>query len=87
VRTPPVLKWVASSRATYYNVQLFRGRTKVLSAWPNRNRLALTRSWKYLGRTYRLSRGPYRWYVWPGFGRPAAADYGEQLGQSTFQML
>jgi hypothetical protein len=83
VSAPPLLRWRAVSRATYYNVQLIRGR-KILSAWPTRPRLQLRRSWTYGGRRYRLAPGRYRWYVWPGFGSPAATRYGPLLGQSEF---
>ena len=34
VNHPPLLRWKKVRRAHYYNVQLYRGRTKVLSIWP-----------------------------------------------------
>lgn len=83
LRRPPLLTWTAIPRATYYNVQLFRG-GKVLSAWPKRARLQLQRSWRFGGHRYRLRRGRYRWYVWPGFGRRSAARYGSVVGSGTF---
>ena len=84
VTGPPTLLWVPAPKATYYNVQLFRGGTKVLSAWPTQNRFQVTRTWRYRGRRYRLQAGAYRWYVWPGLGARRAAKYGRLLGQSTF---
>jgi hypothetical protein len=84
VTRPPTLLWVPPAKANYYNVQLFRGGTKVLSAWPSRNRFQLTRTWKYRGRRYRLVAGTYRWYVWPGLGPRRNAKYGTLLGQNTF---
>ncbi|HEU6444794.1 MAG TPA: hypothetical protein VFL61_07055 [Gaiellaceae bacterium] len=84
VTSPPLLAWRRVSRASFYNVQLYRGRVKVLSAWPTRTRLQLRARWRYLGREHRLSAGTYRWYVWPGFGRASAQRYGRLLGQSTF---
>jgi hypothetical protein len=84
IKAPPTLVWVPAAKATYYNVQLYRGGTKVLSAWPTPNQLRLTSSWKYRGRRYRLQPGTYRWYVWPGIGPRRAAKYGRLLGQSTF---
>ena len=84
VSAPPTLLWVPMSKATYYNVQLFRGGTKVLSAWPSNNRFRIARTWKYRGRHYRLVAGTYRWYVWPGLGKRSAVKYGRLLGQSTF---
>jgi hypothetical protein len=67
VSRPPMLRWGAVSSATHYNVQLWRGNRKVLSRWPERPRLQLQWSWRFRGRSYRLSVGRYRWYVWPGF--------------------
>jgi hypothetical protein len=83
VTAPPVLAWTAVPKATYYNVQLIRGR-KVLSAWPARPRLRLERSWVYAGRRHRLTAGRYRWYVWPGLGPRAAGRYGRLVGGSSF---
>ena len=84
IDAPPTLLWVPAGKATYYNVQIFRGSTKVLSAWPSQNRFRVRSSWKYRGRRYRLTDGTYRWYVWPGIGPRRAAKYGRVLGQSTF---
>jgi hypothetical protein len=70
-------------RAAYYNVQLVRGK-KILSAWPASNHLRLRSSWVYQGHHYRLHRGVYRWYVWPGFGARSKARYGSVLGGSSF---
>jgi hypothetical protein len=83
MKSPPTLAWVRVKRATYYNVQLIRGR-KVLSAWPTRTSFRLRRTWLYNGRRYRLEPGVYRWYVWPGYGRISAARFGRPLGSSTF---
>jgi hypothetical protein len=83
VSSPPKLVWTPVKRASYYNLQLVRGR-KVLSVWPLRTTFQLRRTWTYKGRRYRLRPGLYRWYVWPGFGRISAARYGRLLGSSTF---
>jgi hypothetical protein len=82
VARPPLLVWRRVAGAQYYNVQIFRGRRKVLSGWPTRTRLQLRAQWKYLGRKERLLPGRYRWYVWPGYTNPRR--YGAVLGQSTF---
>ena len=81
--TTPLL-WAAVPRAAYYNVQLYRGAQKVLSAWPLKPRLALPRRWSYQGRRLGLGKGSYRWYVWPGFGARSRAVYGHLLGTATF---
>ena len=83
-KSPPTLVWAPAKGATYYNLQLIRGR-KVLSAWPVRPSFRLRRTWLYNGRRYRLEPGVYRWYVWPGYGRISAARYANRpLGSSTF---
>ena len=72
----PLLRWPGARGADYYNVQVFRRGHKILSAWPRQARLALRRTWTFHGHRYRLTRGRYRWYVWPGYGRPSAHRYG-----------
>ena len=84
VTRPPLLVWRRVTRARYYNVQLYRGRRKVLTAWPTKTRFQLQARWKNLGRKEMLLPGSYRWYVWPGYGAPSARRYGQLLGQSTF---
>jgi hypothetical protein len=83
VKAPPVLDWIPVKGASYYNLQIVRGR-KVLSAWPAQSSFRLRRTWSYNGHRYRLRPGTYRWYVWPGFGRISASRYGRLLGSSTF---
>ncbi len=84
VTKPPLLVWKRNARARYYNVQLFRGGAKIFTAWPTRTRLQLRGRWKFNGRVRQLKPGTYRWYVWPGYGAPAARRYGAVLGQSSF---
>jgi hypothetical protein len=80
---PPLLRWTPVHGASYYNVQLYR-HGKVLSVWPTQPSLQLKRSWGFAGHHFRLKPGLYRWYVWPGFGRRAAARYGRMIGTGTF---
>ena len=87
VTSPPLLRWRRVARASYYNVQLFRGSVKILSAWPAATRLQLKARWRYLGRQRRLSAGVYRWYVWPGYGKASQRRYGRMLGGSTFRVV
>jgi hypothetical protein len=84
VSAAPALSWTPVRGATYYNVQLWRGSTKVLSTWPTRPQLQLRRAWRRDGRRYRLRPGRYRWYVWPGFGRRQRARYGHEIGSRVF---
>jgi len=83
VASPPRLAWAPVENATYYNVQVWRGR-RIFSAWPSRPSLRLKRSWIYEGRRYRLTPGRYRWYVWPGFRGRGAKSFGRLLGGSSF---
>jgi len=82
VKAPPLFLWAGVRRAAFYNVQVFRGSRKVLSAWPSRARLKMRSKWRYNGHTYHLRKGVYHWWVWPAFGRKGS--YGQLLGTSTF---
>ena len=84
VGAPPTLAWKKDPKASYYNVQLFLGSKKVLSAWPLRPWLVLHRKWTYKGSVVALKRGRYRWYVWPGYGDLARKRFGKLIGTSTF---
>jgi hypothetical protein len=87
VTRPPVLRWKRVRGARYYNVQLYQGTRKVLSAWPSRPRLRLHRRWRYAGRRFRLAPATYQWYVWPGYGRRAQRRYGLLLGTRRFAVI
>ena len=79
-----VFRWAGVRKATYYNLQLWRGTRKVLCVWPAAARVRLSSPWSYRGRRYRLSPGTYRWYVWPGFGSRTEARYASAIGTSVF---
>jgi hypothetical protein len=83
VSAPPRLRWTPVRRASYYNVQLFRGH-KLLSTWPVGSTLQLPHQWHFGGHQYSLSPGRYTWYVWPGFGELGAGRYGRLIGHGTF---
>jgi hypothetical protein len=84
VRAGDALMWPKAKGANYYNVQLFRGGHKVLTAWPVAARFKLAPTWRFAGHRETLARGTYKWYVWPGHGARAAARYGPLLVGSTF---
>ena len=86
VSTAPRLAWRRAPNASYYNVQLFRGGHQILSAWPSRPGLQLHDAWTHHGQRMVLSPGRYVWFVWPGFGPLARAQYGALLGRSTFRV-
>jgi hypothetical protein len=87
ISSAPVLRWVAGRGANYYNVQLYRGTRKVLSAWPQANRLRLHARWMFAGRLERLAPGVYHWFVWPGRGLRSRSAYGPLLGRSSFVVV
>jgi hypothetical protein len=82
VTKPPKLVWIG--KASFFNVQVFRGSTKVLSVWPTKTKYVLKKTWKYEKRRYRMGAGVYRWYVWPAFGTRSKPEYGGLLGSSSF---
>jgi hypothetical protein len=84
VRPPIVLEWLSIERATYYNIQVWCKKRKLITTWPKRTRLVIPRSGKFGGRKYVLPRATCRWYVFPGFGRFAERRFGKLAGQSTF---
>jgi hypothetical protein len=84
VARPVVLGWVAVEGARFYNLQLWRGKQKILSVWPSRTSYRVKRSWWYQGRRYALKPGKrYRWHVWPRLG----SRYGSLLGRSYIDVV
>ena len=79
-----ILRWPLTAGADYYNVQVFRGKKKVLSAWPVKRVLRIPRKWTFQRKHHVLRPGRYRWYVWPGIGPQKNHDYGPMIGQSNF---
>jgi hypothetical protein len=84
-RPLPVFRWRSAPGARYYNLQLWRGGSKVLSAWPRSTGFALKASWTYQGRRYGFVPGRYTWFVWPSFRPLPHAAYGPLLGQASFR--
>ena len=98
ISSPPLLRWTRVTKATYYNVQLYRddtgaaadaaqpppGSEKILSRWPTKPRFQLRRSWNFGGQRRRLSPGRYWWYVWAGYGPRSKQRFGGQIVNSTF---
>jgi hypothetical protein len=82
----PRLTWRRVRHADYYNVQVYRGRRKILSAWPANAHLQMRPSWRFRGKRFRLSPGSYHWYAWPGFGNRRAHRYGRVITHKRFTM-
>ncbi len=85
--SPPLLRWIASAAASYYNVQLYRHGRKIFTQWPKGPSLQLPSAWTFDGHRERLTKGVYVWYVWPGLGPLSAARYGALLGRSSFVIV
>jgi hypothetical protein len=83
-RRTTTLRWRRVPGARYYNVQLYRGGRKVLSAWPIAARFHLSRAWTYSGHRFGLKRGSYTWYVWPSMKPLPQVAYGPIVGESSF---
>ena len=84
---PPLLDWEAVKRASYYNVQLYRGHEKVLTRWPRSSDLQLPEKWRFEGVRRRFGPGSYTWFVFPAFGERSDRRFGELLGKSTFRVV
>jgi hypothetical protein len=81
---PPRVTWSEIRGARYYNVQVFRGSRKILSAWPKTPAYDMKRQWRFRGTQFELNPGTYRVFVWPGFGPFAKQRYGRIVGSRTF---
>jgi hypothetical protein len=84
VRLPVTLDWVNVPGARFYNVQVWRGREKILSVWPSASEYRFKPTWRFEGERHSLERGArYRWYVWPRMGR----RYGPLIGRGFFDVI
>jgi len=84
-KKPQLFRWRAIPKASYYNIQLWRSGRKLLTSWPRKPAFRLRASWGNTGHRYRLVRGAYTWYIWPGFGPLAKGHYGDLVGQASFR--
>ena len=83
-KKPQLFRWRAIPKASYYNIQLWRGGRKVLTSWPHGPTFRLPATWKSRGHRYGLTHGYYTWFVWPGFGPRANGRYGDLAGHAIF---
>jgi hypothetical protein len=73
----PRLTWKAKEGTAYYNVQIFRNGTRILTDWPS------TASFRLLETL--LEPGTYTWFVWPALkGKGSGATFGDLIGRATF---
>ena len=61
------LRWTPVRYATFYDVVLMRGSSRVLDFWPRKTELTLSTIRRRGGSDLRA--GQYHWFVYPGFGR------------------
>ena len=84
LKRPPVIDWAAVKKARFYNVQIWRGGTKVLTTWPTSTTFTVPAAWTFGGKRQRLANGRYKLFVWPAFGTTRSPGYGKLVGQVTF---
>lgn len=84
VKKPPLVSWTPVAEARFYNLQLWRGKVKLLTTWVQVPKLQLAARWKLNGVRHTLVAGSYRLYVWPAFGTKRDPRYGKLVGQVGF---
>ena len=72
--------WANEPNAAAYEFQLFRGSERIFRASVTEPRLELPGRWRRAGRSYELTPGSYRWYVWP-----VSRQTGRQAAVATVQ--
>ena len=80
----PLVRWVPVAKARFYNVQLWRGKKKLLTTWPSETRFRLNDTWTFGERKQHLQDGKYQVFVWPAFGTLATPRYGKLVGRVDF---
>ena len=84
LKRPPLVAWVPVAEARFYNLQLWRGKVKLLTTWVRTPKLQLPLRWKFQGARHTLVRGRYAVFVWPAFGTQRDPRYGKLLGRVGF---
>lgn len=62
---PKRFAWAPVNGAVGYRFELFRGDKQVLDVRTKTPAYELAGKWQHAGRTETLTKGDYRWYVWP----------------------
>ena len=81
---PPRFVWPAEPGVNRYRVALYRGGRQIFERDVRTTALELPRSWTHDGRVYRLTRGTYRWIVWPLVGRGATSHLGPAIVSANY---
>ncbi len=80
----PRFVWPAEPRAAGYRVALFMEGRQIFEQDVTAMALQLPRSWTYEGRPYGLTKGTYRWVVWPLFGSGSKARQGPAIVSALY---
>ena len=77
LRAAPRLTWKPRGRTAYYNVQVFRNGSRVLTGWPSRPAFSIPKG--------ELKPCTDVWFVWPAVRHPGKpATFGRLIGRATF---
>jgi len=76
--------WPAERGAVGYRVALYRDGRQIFELDVESASLQLPSSWTYEGRFHTLSRGTYRWVVWPLFGNGSTMRLGPAIVSARY---
>ena len=77
VSAAPRLTWKTQPGIVYYNVQVFRNGSRVLTGWPSQAAFSIPKG--------KLKPGTYVWFVWPAVRHSGKAPtFGKLIGRATF---
>lgn len=71
------IRWRSISRATLYNVVLWRDGERTLDMWPRRAAIRIPK--------HRLAPGVYQWFVYPWLGTSKRPTYGRVLAHGKIK--
>ena len=80
----PRFVWPAEPGADRYRVALYRGGQQIFERDVRATALELPRAWTHEGRAYGLTRGTYRWVVWPLFGSGEESRLGPAIVSADY---
>jgi hypothetical protein len=84
VPVPPRFVWPVEARATGYRVALYLGGRQIFEQDVTKTGLQLPQSWTYKGSFYGLTKGTYRWVVWPLVGSGANVRRGPAIVSARY---
>ena len=76
--------WAPVPDAHSYRLGLYRGTTRIYSAETALPELTVPLRWKLYGRSFRLTRGTYRWVVTPRLGASPPFREGKPIVDATY---